>query len=296
MNHERFAKLFPLGTHLAREPMPPMSELKQDMENMKRHGFNLIKLQENWSVDEPLEGHTDFSRYEELIDYAAHLDLGVYLGLTCEQAPAWLWRKHPGCRMVGRNGLPVAYQAQSTLPADGKPGPCYDHLGAKADQERFIHALVTTLGRFENIVIWNTWQEIAYWSENFTGQDVCYCENTLSAYRAWLREKYGDLDSLNRAWNTRYLDWASIMSDRYAIRHPQPHNTDWAIFMRHVQIGNILRGRAETIRAADPLNRPVFAHKGGPVIGSGEDWTYAAHPGFPRLLLLSRLAFARPVG
>jgi beta-galactosidase len=44
-----------------------MAELKRDMETLKRHGFNLVKLQEHWAVDEPLEGHYDFSRYEELI-------------------------------------------------------------------------------------------------------------------------------------------------------------------------------------------------------------------------------------
>ena len=101
MDSERFGRVFPLGSHLCREPMPPMGEMKRDMENLKKHGFNLVKLQENWMIDEPEEGRTDFSRYEELIAHAARLDLGVYLGLTCEQAPAWLWKKHPDCRMLG---------------------------------------------------------------------------------------------------------------------------------------------------------------------------------------------------
>jgi len=136
MDTNRFQKLFPLGTHLCREPMPAMDELKRDMENVRRHGFNLIKLQEHWAVDEPLEGGYDFSRYHELMEHAAKLDLGIYLGLTCEQAPMWLWQKHPGCRMVDKEGKPVAYQATSTLPADGKPGPCYDHDGARADMLR----------------------------------------------------------------------------------------------------------------------------------------------------------------
>ena len=100
-----------------------MAELKRDMENLKRQGFNLIKLQEHWALDEPVEGQYDFSRYEELIAHAVTLDLGVYVGLTCEQAPGWLWRKHPDCRMIGRKGLPIAHQAQTTLPSDGKPGP-----------------------------------------------------------------------------------------------------------------------------------------------------------------------------
>jgi hypothetical protein len=59
--------------------------------------------------------------------------------------------------MVGRDGLPIAYEAQMTLPADGKPGPCFDEPGAMADQLRFIRRLVEILGRFENLVVWNTW-------------------------------------------------------------------------------------------------------------------------------------------
>ncbi len=209
-----------------------MPGLKHDMELLKRQGFNLVKLQENWAYDEPIEGQIDLSKYEELIEYAARLDLGVYLGLTCEQAPAWLWRKHPGCRMVGRNGLPIAYEAQMTLPADGKPGPCYDHPGAMADQLCFIRRLVEVLGHFENLVVWNTWQEVAYWSEHLAGQSVCYCEHTLEHYRRWLAGKYGDLDGLNRAWNTHYGDWESVQPDRTATGHEcLPQDIDWFYFM-----------------------------------------------------------------
>jgi beta-galactosidase len=269
-------KVFPLGSHLCREPMPPMSELKRDMENLKRHGFNLVKLQEQWMADEPLEGQYDFSRYEELIEHAAGLDMGVYLGLTCEQAPGWLWRKYPDCRMVGRNGLPIAYEAPSPLPADGKPGPCYDHPGAMADQVRFIRALVRCLGRYENVVVWNTWQEVGYWAERLVGQDVCYCPHTLDHWRRWLRERYGDLDGLNRAWNSRYGDWAYVLPNRVALgRFALPQDVDWRYFMDNVQVAHVLRARAEAIRGEDPLRRPVFAHKGGPIIGSGQDWTYA---------------------
>jgi len=274
MNSTQFATLFPLGSHLCREPMPPMAEMKRDMELLKRQGFNLIKLQEHWMIDEPEEGQCDFSRYEELIAYAATLDLGVYLGLTCEQAPHWLYEKHPDCRMVGRDGRTIVYEAPTTLPADGKPGPCYDHPGAMADQLRFIGRLVRTLGRFENVAVWNTWQEISYWAEGLVGQSVCFCPNTLAFFRRWLAERYGDLDALNRAWNTRYPAWEAIQPSR-ASRQPQAVDLAWQTFMDNVQIANVLRRRAEAIRAADPLHRPVFAHKSGPALASGQDWTYA---------------------
>ena len=275
MNNAQFAKVFPLGTHLCREPMPPMDEMQRDMENLRRHGFNLIKLQEHWAIDEPSSGECDFSRYEELIEHAATLDLGVYLGLTCEQAPAWVWRKHPGCRMVGRNGLPIIFEAQTTLPSDGKPGPCFDHPGARADMVRFLQELVGTLGRHENVVVWNTWQEVGYWAEGLVGQGVCFCPHTLASFRKWLRQEHGDLDVLNRTWNTRYGTWEDIQPDRGTRMQPHAVNTAWNYFMDNVQLANVLRVRAEAIRAADPLGRPVFAHKGGPLIGAGQDWTYA---------------------
>ena len=42
-----FAGAFPLRSHLCREPMSPMPELKREMENLTRHGFSLVKLQEH---------------------------------------------------------------------------------------------------------------------------------------------------------------------------------------------------------------------------------------------------------
>ena len=281
MEKTRFFKTFPLGSHLCREPMPPIPELKKDMEILKKHGFNLIKLQENWLVDEPIEGQIDLSKYEELIDHAAGLDMGVYLGLTCEQAPNWLWEKYPDCRMVGRDGLPIAYQSQTTLPADGKPGPCYDHPGALAEQDRFIRTLVKTLGKYENIAVWNTWQEIGYWSERFAGAHVCYCENTLNSFRKWLNQKYVSLDGLNRAWNSRYGDWKYVLPSRVATgRNALPNDVDWFYFMDDIQISQVLQARARAIRESDPYQRPVFAHLGFSNIGQGVDWTYARSQDF----------------
>lgn len=244
---------------------------------LKKQGFNLIKLQEHWMADEPLEGRFQFERYEELIAHAATLELGVYLGLTCEQAPHWLYLKHPNCRMVGRDGRLIVYEAPTTLPADGKPGPCYDHLGAMEDQLRFIRRMVQTLGQHANIVVWNTWQEIGYSAEGLVGSAVCFCENTLARFQHWLAGSFGDIDSLNRAWRTRYASWSDMIPSRGApaARRIAPVDLWWQYFMDNVQVAAILRARADAIRAADPLKRPVFAHKGAPAYGSTRDWVYA---------------------
>ncbi|MBN1555360.1 MAG: beta-galactosidase [Phycisphaerae bacterium] len=268
---------FLLGSHLCREPMPPMSELKADMKILKAHGFNTIKLQEHWQIDEAEEGKYDFSRHEELIEQAAKLDLGVYLGLTMEQAPHWLYRKYPDGRLVGFDGRSVMYEAVCTMPSDGKPGPCFDHPGVREEQRRFIQALVARLGRHENIIVWNVWQEIATnsWSSSLADMRVCFCEHTLSFFQTWLRERHGDLDALNRAWNTRHARWEDVLPERCS--HPGPYavNIAWLYFMDNVHISRILDERRRAIQAADPRKRPVFAHRNAPDIGSPRDWNFA---------------------
>src|SRR5439155_17510780 len=93
------------------------------------------------------------------------------------------------------------------LPADGKPGPCWDHSGARAAGQRFVAALARRLGRFENIWAWNTWQEIGFWPHSGGPLGFCYCPHTLARFREWLRTRYGALAALNRAWSTAYGAW-----------------------------------------------------------------------------------------
>ena len=43
----------------------------------------------------------------------------------------------------------------------------------------------------------------------------CHCDLCYAAFRAWLRNRYGTLDTLNHAWWTtfwshRYTDWSQI--------------------------------------------------------------------------------------
>ena len=267
-NYHVLEKQFLIGSHLCRKPMPDMAELKHDMRLLKKNGFNYIKLQTHWALDEPSEGSYDFSDYEELIKYAGEIGLQVYVGLTIEQAPGWLWEKYPDCRMIEKNGLPVSYEAAYVLPSDGKPGPCFDSKGAREAMVRYIKALVNRLGKYKNIGMWNTWQEIVY-------NNVCYCHNTQEHFREWLKTRYISLDSLNKNWCTAFTGWKNIkpnMGNPIGTRQ----DIDWKYFMEHIHAAQTLQTRAEAIRSADPYKRPVFAHRGTlPTIGSGRDWTYA---------------------
>lgn len=265
---------FLLGSHLCRVPMPSYEEMFADMNNLKEHGFNLIKIQTHWAIDEPREGKFEFERYDSIVQYAKDLGLYVYMGFTLEQAPAWLYSKYPDCRMVGRNGLPIKYETQFTIPADGKPGPCYDNPEAMEKQLTYIKAFVKHFSKYENILVWNTWQEIAYWAEGLIGTDICYCENTLKHFRQWLKTKYGTLENFNKCWGANFGEWDQVGPHR-GRSIGMAADKDFRYFMENDYVAQTLKARYKTIKEADPLKRTVFAHKGGSNVGSGQDWTYA---------------------
>jgi beta-galactosidase len=265
--------VFPFGTHVYREPYQDQEELFADLPLLQRLGFNMIKIQESWSVDEPREGEYDFERIERLIRHAAGLGLGIYLGLTMEQAPAWLWTKHPDCRMVYANGLPHNDPTQYLLPADSKPGPCWDHPEARRAAERFIAECARRLGRFDNLWVWNTWQEIGFWPNDGGPLGLCYCPHTLAGFREWLRDKYGSLQELNRAWYTGYGTWEEVEPPR---RTPtNPPFTDWRHYMDVVYLDRVLHWKTAALRAHDPGQRPIFSHVATPRLGASAEWRWA---------------------
>ncbi len=268
-----FGGRFPFGTHVYREPCLDLEAVLADLPLLKRLGFNMIKIQEHWSVDEPEEGRYEFGRVDRLIARAGEFGLGIYLGLTMEQAPMWLWRKYPDCHLVEADGHSHMQPTQYTIPMDGKPGPCWDHPGARAAAERFIAELASTLGRHDNIWAWNTFQEIGFWPNEAGKTGFCYCPHTLARFREWLRERYGTLAALNAAWQLNHAGWEDVEPPRR--QEPVAPFIDWRYFMDDVTLTRNLEFKTAALRAHDPLQRPVFSHADTPRIGSGAEWRWA---------------------
>ena len=267
--------VFPYGTHVYREPPLPFEQLAADFPLLKKLGFTMIKIQESWSVDEPRRGEVDLSRVERVVAEARKSGLLVYFGVTMEQAPAWLWRQYPEASMVYEDGTLQRDPSQYLLASDGKPGPCWHHAEARAAAEKFLKELATRLARYDNIAVWNVWQEIglAPWSTRPGHRYLCYCVNTLNAYRAWLKVRFATLAALNAKWRTAFGDWEEIEPPR--LFTPVPASIDWRIFMETVYLGEVLKWKGAAIRSADPLARPIMAHGPSPFFGSTADFGFA---------------------
>jgi len=271
------AEVFVFGTHFYRFPSIPIDKLMKDMKTLKELGFNTLKIQESWCIDNPEEGKIDLSEVESLVEEAQRQGLLIYFGVTMEQVPAWVWRKFPDCRLVNAYGERYEDPTQYVLPSDGKPGPCWHHPGLRYVAEKFMAEVARTIGKHDNIVVWNAWQEIGVWwgvgdSRPF-GNIFCYCTRTLARFREWLRKKYGSLEQLNRYWKTRYGDWSEVEPPRRFMAVPSFF--DWWYYMNHVYLREVVSWKARILKENDPLHRPVLAHVVSPYIGSELDWSLA---------------------
>jgi len=268
---------FVFGILIYRVPSLPLSELKRDMCTLKKLGFNTVKIQESWCIDEKREGEIDLNEVEELVAEAKQIGMGVYFGITMEQVLMWVWRKYPDCRMVNALGEPHEDPTQYLLPHDGKPGPCWDHPGVRHEAEHFMSSLAKTLGQYDNIVVWCPWQELDVavprpGAKTLAEKSYCYCPYTLAHFRRWLKEKYGSLEVLNSTWKTGFGYWDEVEPPRMFMMVPSW--IDWRYFMNDVYLPGVVKWKGDVLRQNDPLHRPVIIHGGGE-IGSGRAWSLA---------------------
>ena len=143
------------GAHCYRVPSPPLEQVVEDMTTMKHLGMNLANFQISWSWCNPREGEYDFSDLSTLLSKSAEIGLFASITLTMEQMPKWVWDKHPDCRLVNARGQIHHDPSQYVMPADGKPGPCWDHTGAREEAERFLQGLLDAVRGFPHLAYWN---------------------------------------------------------------------------------------------------------------------------------------------
>ncbi len=264
---------FLFGTHIYREPHLPLDQLRHDLPILKRLGFNMVKIQESWAIDEKREGEIDLQNVLQVVADARDHGLKVYFGVTMEQAPAWLWQKYPDAYMVMNTGEAYRDELQYVIPQDGKPGPCWHHPDARQSATRFLTAVGQQVGRYDNLAVWNVWQELGFGNVPPGHLGFCYCKHTMHEFRAWLVARYGSVQNLNSRWKTGYGSIEEIIPPRVA--PDLPPYLDFRYFMEDVYLSGVLRWKAEALHASDPLSRPVFAHSDSATLGSSQQWNQA---------------------
>ncbi|MFJ5613156.1 beta-galactosidase [Streptomyces sp. NPDC093221] len=184
---------------------------REDEELMRRAGVNLVTLNVfGWAELEPEPGRYDFAPLDARLERLHAAGVAVDLATPTAQPPPWFGLAHPDALPVTPDGTRLTHGSRDTYCL---AAPAY-RQAARAVAE----ALAARYGEHPAVALWHVHNEYA---------TVCHCEHAADAFRRWLRERYGTLEAVNRAWGTafwsqRYGAWEQIQPPRATQWRPNP--------------------------------------------------------------------------
>jgi beta-galactosidase len=177
-----------------------------DVRLMGRAGVNLATVGVfSWARIQPDEGVFDYEWLDRVLDKLHAGGIAVDLATGTASTPPWATARYPGIHARARDGATLW------------PGSRQHYAPTSPDYRRLAADLVrATVERYADhpaVVLWHINNEYGC----HTPYD--YSENAAVAFRAWLQDRYGDIDTLNDAWGTnfwsqRYTSFAEIVPPR----------------------------------------------------------------------------------
>ena len=160
----------------------------EDMRLMKLvHGNEMTMGIFAWSEIEPEEGVFNFSVFDTMMDKIYKNGGRVIFATPSGARPKWLADKYPEVRRVTENLQKEPFRTRHNHCATS---PIY------REKVRIINEkLAERYGNHPALIGWHL-------SNEYNG--ACYCDKCADKFRAWLKEKYGDIETLNTAWWTRF--------------------------------------------------------------------------------------------
>lgn len=235
---------FPYGAVYFRKSNPPRSDWERDYGTAAEDGMNAFRHWFMWSAIEVAPGEYDWEEYDQQLDLAAANGMRTVIAEMITAAPEWAYRRYAHARLETREGRPLASQMSGSAVVGGFPGLCLDNDDYKAHAEEFLRALAGHYKGHPGLAGYDIWNEC-----NISPL-VCYCPGTQEKFRLWLKEKYGDLRTLGKAWHRySFAEWEDVTAPRTP--GPYPDTLDWLQF-RIDNAHALMRWRAQTIRSVDP--------------------------------------------
>ncbi len=270
-----------LATQYYRPPFPEKKHWKDDLSRIRDSGLNGIQLWACWGWIEPELGLFKFDDYDELIVEARKRGLGVIISTIAAIHPLWIHRVIPDSYMVDHMGNRVISSLRSECNVGLTPGGCTDHPQVQELMANFLKTIAKRYADEKNLLGWDCWNETR-WAVQADGY-VCYCSNTIKAFRGWLKQNYKDLEGLNEAWKRRYSQWEDVFPGKL----PGRPYTEMIEFLRFLtwRAKQHMRFRYQAIKSQDKKHI-ITAHCAQPAIMStgigfeqtlcrGNDWDLA---------------------
>lgn len=186
----------------------PESDWADDARQMADIGLQVVRVGEfAWSRIEPREGVFDFGWMDRALDVLDRAALRVVISTPTATPPVWLMRARPDIRSRGPGGALRPYGSRRhTCPS------------SQVYREQSVRIASVLAERYGDLAHLDAWQ-----IDNEPGNHDsarCWCEACQTAFRKWLAECFGDIDSLNNAWGQTF--WSMSYPDFEAVDLPAP--------------------------------------------------------------------------
>lgn len=182
-------------------------EIDKDIARCKSLGINTLRVGEfAWCKMEPEEGKFEFAWLKDIVGklYAN----GIYTVMCSPTAtpPRWLFKKYPETRKV-MNDLIRA-------DVSSRHHSCKTSGVMREKTRIIVTEMAKVFAGCKGVIGWQIDNEI------FPYGDGCFCDQCKNAFRTYLEDKFGTVDSLNNAWGMSR--WSLNYSDFDEIEPPYP--------------------------------------------------------------------------
>ncbi len=217
----------------------------EDARRMAAIGLSYVRIGEfAWSRIEPARDRFAWDWLDRAVDTLAGAGLTVMMGTPTATPPRWLLDEHPDIIAVDRDGRPRRFGSRRHY--------CFSSDRYRAEAARIAGLVAERYGRHEAVREWQIDNE--YGCHHTV---VSYSANAARAFRAWCRDRYGEVGTLNEAWGNvfwsmDYADFAEIDPPNLTVTEPNPsHVLDYRRFSSD-QVMRFHRAQADAVRAHAP--------------------------------------------
>ena len=150
--------------------------------------------------------------------------------------------------------------------------PCLSSPEEMAKLERAVSNAVRMLAPYAPLAYClSDENNLTYYNAPF---DYCFSPHCLQRFREWLKQQYGELTNLNRAWDRQFSSWQEVVPDTFEQAKARGNFTAWAdhrAFMDHVFVS--VWHRAHIVATSiDPEARIALSGTPEPQAYGGYDW------------------------
>lgn len=195
----------------------PCERLAEDMQLIKDAGMNVIRIAEStWATMEPQRGQFNFRHIDRVLDAAEKYGLKVIVGTPTYAVPAWLAKECPDVLMVPEPPMVTCAPVPDMGPElyGRRQNMDIGHPFYRKCAEEMICALMEHVSNRECIIGYQLDNETKYYGN--------VNKRVQKDFVAWLKEKYGSLDEINRVfglnyWSNRINSWEEFPDVRGTI-------------------------------------------------------------------------------